>query len=78
MSQIQSPCVLICVIEEKSNLCLGCARTTQEISQWIDYSDETRLQIMAELQARLKTVKRLPKKETKRKKLARLLGTKND
>lgn len=78
MSQIQSPCVLICVIEEKSNLCFGCARTTQEITQWIDYSDETRLQIMAELQARLKTVKRLPKKETKRKKLARLLGTKND
>lgn len=78
MSQIQSPCVLICVIEEKSNLCLGCARTTQEISQWIDYSDETRWQIMAELQARLKTVKRLPKKETKRNKLARLLGTKND
>lgn len=78
MSQIQSPCVLICVIEEKSNLCLGCARTTQEISQWIDYSDETRWQIMAELQARLKNIERLPKRETKRNKLARLLGTKND
>lgn len=78
MSEIQSPCVLICVIEQESNLCFGCGRTTQEITQWMDYSNLERSQIMSELDARLTTVKRKPRRETKRKKLARLMGSKND
>lgn len=78
MSEIQSPCVLICVMEQKSGLCFGCARTTAEITQWIDYSDKTRSRIMAELEARLATIKRRPRRETKRKKMARILGSSND
>lgn len=72
MSQLQSPCVLICAIDQKSGLCFGCGRTGVEITQWIGYTDEERTQIMDTLEERLSTLKRKPRKETKRKKFARL------
>lgn len=78
VSEIQSPCILICAIDQKSGLCFGCGRTTAEITKWIDYSSTDRAQIMKTLKKRLTTLKRRPRKETKRKRLARLLGTAND
>jgi uncharacterized protein len=47
-----SPCIGICQIEPRSGLCLGCARSLQEIGRWRDASDEERKRIMAELPAR--------------------------
>lgn len=78
VSEIQSPCILICAIDQKSGLCFGCGRTPIEITGWIEYSHKKRTQIMGTLEERLSTLKRRPKKETKRKRLARLLGTEND
>lgn len=72
MSQLQSPCVLICAIDQKSGLCFGCGRTGAEITQWIDYTQEERSHIMDTLKERLSTLKRKPRKETKRKRFARL------
>ena len=36
---IPSPCINICVTDPDSDLCLGCGRTTPEISKWSRYSD---------------------------------------
>ncbi|HET9715687.1 MAG TPA: DUF1289 domain-containing protein [Pseudolabrys sp.] len=54
---IQSPCVKICTVDARSQLCLGCGRTIDEISSWIKLSDSERTRIMNELPARLAACK---------------------
>ncbi|HTO40942.1 MAG TPA: DUF1289 domain-containing protein [Rhizomicrobium sp.] len=49
---IETPCINICVIDPKTRLCTGCARTLEEIAHWGSYDSETRKQIMAALPAR--------------------------
>ena len=68
---IQSPCILVCSIDMKSGYCFGCGRTRDEIAGWMNYSSETRRQLMAELPARLETVERKPRRETRRQRIAR-------
>lgn len=71
MSVIESPCILVCSIDEKTGYCFGCGRTNDEIAKWTAYTPETRREIMAELPDRLKTVERKPRRETRRRRLAR-------
>ena len=52
---ILSPCVLVCVMNPKSGLCLGCYRTLEEIERWRIYSDDEREAILADLRVRKKT-----------------------
>ncbi len=66
---MESPCILICSIDDKTGLCFGCGRTRDEIAGWIGYSDAERRAIMEALPARLETVERKPRRETRRKKL---------
>jgi uncharacterized protein len=47
-----SPCIGICQIEPSSGLCLGCARSLDEIGRWRDASELERKRIIAELPAR--------------------------
>lgn len=68
---IESPCILICSIDLKSGYCFGCGRTRDEIAQWTTYSAETRRELMGQLPARLQTVERKPRRETKRQRMAR-------
>ena len=37
---IVSPCINVCVTDPNSDLCYGCARTTEEITKWSSYSDQ--------------------------------------
>lgn len=48
-NEVESPCVQICVIHPETRLCAGCARTTDEISNWGRMSAEERSDIMADL-----------------------------
>jgi len=48
MPVIESPCVDICELMP-NGVCSGCFRSTQEIGQWLMYSDEERRTIMADL-----------------------------
>ena len=48
-AEIDSPCVKICVIHPETRLCVGCARTIDEIGAWSRMSPEARRLIMAEL-----------------------------
>jgi adenosylcobinamide-GDP ribazoletransferase len=68
---IQSPCILICSIDMKTGYCFGCGRTRDEIAGWMGYTDHTRSSIMADLPARLETVERNPRRETRRQRMAR-------
>jgi predicted Fe-S protein YdhL (DUF1289 family) len=51
-AEVDSPCVKVCVIHPATGLCLGCARTLDEIAAWSRLAPERRRAIMAELPAR--------------------------
>ncbi len=68
---IESPCILVCSIDMKTGLCFGCGRTRDEIGMWSTYSPELRRTIMSVLPARLETVERKPRRETRRQRMAR-------
>ncbi len=48
---LKSPCVGICKYN-KNNYCVGCKRHSDEISGWINYSDNVRKAIMQDLKDR--------------------------
>ncbi|MBW9090284.1 DUF1289 domain-containing protein [Rhizobium wenxiniae] len=66
-----SPCILVCSIDMKTGYCFGCGRTRDEIAGWIDYSDAERQSIMDMLAARMETIERKPRRETRRQRLAK-------
>ena len=72
---IESPCILVCSMDMKTGYCFGCGRTRDEIAGWIDMTPEQRREIMAVLPARLETVERRPRRETRRARMARERGT---
>ena len=74
MTVIESPCILVCSIDMKTGYCFGCGRTRDEIAGWIDMTPETRRAVMATLPARLETVERRPRRETRRTRMARERG----
>ncbi len=53
MTAIESPCNLVCAIDPRAGVCVGCGRSLTEIGQWTQYSVDERRRIMAELPARL-------------------------
>lgn len=71
---MESPCILVCSIDMKTGYCFGCGRTRDEISGWISYTDQQRREIMTSLPARLETVERKPRRETRRQRMARESG----
>ena len=44
-----SPCIGICTLDQDSQNCLGCGRTKDEISKWIQLSHDERMVIMKRL-----------------------------
>lgn len=71
MTAIESPCILVCSIDVKTGFCFGCGRTREEIGAWMGMTTETRRSVMAQLPARLETVERRPRRETRRTRMAR-------
>ena len=50
---IKSPCIQVCVMDDESGLCHGCARSLTEIAQWSSYSDAERASILADIDNRM-------------------------
>lgn len=48
---MRSPCVSICVLDE-DDLCVGCQRTGQEISNWGRMDNEQRRAVLAQTEQR--------------------------
>jgi predicted Fe-S protein YdhL (DUF1289 family) len=71
VTAIESPCILVCSIDMKTGFCFGCGRTREEIGAWIDMTPQVRRSVMAALPARLETVERRPRRETRRTRIAR-------
>ena len=71
MTEIASPCILVCSIDMKTGYCFGCGRNRDEIAGWMNYTPQERAEIMDGLEARLATVERKPRRETRRRRLAR-------
>jgi predicted Fe-S protein YdhL (DUF1289 family) len=49
----ETPCIAICIIDPKTKLCLGCGRTLPEIGSWHSMASAARLDVMAQLAARM-------------------------
>jgi predicted Fe-S protein YdhL (DUF1289 family) len=52
MSQ-DTPCIAVCMIDPRSNLCLGCGRTLPEIARWHRMHSAERQALMATLPQRM-------------------------
>ena len=61
-------------MDTATGLCFGCGRTRDEIGSWINFSAAERADIMAALPARMETIERKPRRETRRQKIARERG----
>ena len=49
---VLSPCINICIIDERSGYCAGCQRTLDEIAGWFDLTDDAKREIMVRVEAR--------------------------
>ncbi|MCP4182971.1 MAG: DUF1289 domain-containing protein [Hyphomicrobiales bacterium] len=71
---MSSPCILVCAIDDSTGYCFGCGRTSHEIGMWTSFHENERQEITSALDTRLATVKRKPKRETRRRRMARQHG----
>lgn len=51
-----TPCISICAIDAETELCEGCGRTLDEISNWSRMTSEQRSEVMRALPLRLKSI----------------------
>ena len=49
---LRSPCIQVCILDPETRMCTGCLRTIEEITDWIDYTDDQRTAILGELPGR--------------------------
>jgi predicted Fe-S protein YdhL (DUF1289 family) len=49
---INSPCIDICTTDLDSGLCVGCGRTHEEISNWVNFSNKQKETILKALKKR--------------------------
>lgn len=52
IDELKSPCVAICRV--KQGMCIGCFRTTKEITDWWDADPTRKLEIIANADKRKK------------------------
>ena len=53
MQVTESPCIHVCTVDPASRLCIGCGRSIDEISRWVDMTPQERRAIMDGLAGRL-------------------------
>jgi len=49
---MKSPCVKVCIMDPQRDVCMGCARTLDEIARWGVMADSERNAVMAALPER--------------------------
>jgi predicted Fe-S protein YdhL (DUF1289 family) len=52
MSQ-ETPCIAVCMIDPRTDLCFGCGRTLPEIARWHRMDGAERRTVMAQLAQRM-------------------------
>jgi predicted Fe-S protein YdhL (DUF1289 family) len=48
-AEIESPCTKVCQIHPETRMCLGCARSIDEIGGWSTMTQDERAAVMADL-----------------------------
>ena len=48
---VKSPCRLVCKYDE-NNICVGCHRTMEEITGWVNYNDIRKLEVWQKIRER--------------------------
>lgn len=51
-SEIKSPCISVCAMDDLTGLCQGCYRTIAEIKSWWDLSLDDQKNLLAALEER--------------------------
>ena len=49
----ETPCIAVCMMDPRTNLCFGCGRTLPEIARWHRMEGAQRREVMAQLPARM-------------------------
>ncbi len=57
-SEVESPCIQVCVVHPEERICTGCLRSIDEITRWSKMAPEERSEIMAELPSRAPRLKK--------------------
>ena len=47
-----SPCTKICTLDPRTDICIGCYRTLNEIAGWSKYTAEQKWDVLGKLEAR--------------------------
>ena len=55
-TNIETPCIKICVVDPETGFCIGCGRTRNEIAGWIGMVPEERRSVMNALAERVATL----------------------
>jgi uncharacterized protein len=63
---LETPCVNICLLDDRSGLCIGCGRSGDEIARWVDMTPARRRAIMDALPERLESLERRAEAEGSR------------
>ena len=48
-----SPCINVCKIDPKTNVCMGCGRSIKEISDWTNMNDKKKENLLLKLKYRV-------------------------
>jgi predicted Fe-S protein YdhL (DUF1289 family) len=48
-----SPCINVCKIDPKTNVCMGCVRSIKEISDWTYMNDKKKENLLLKLKYRV-------------------------
>jgi predicted Fe-S protein YdhL (DUF1289 family) len=50
---IETPCIGVCTVDDKTGFCMGCFRSLEEIQNWWDMTDQQRSEVMQQLDQRM-------------------------
>lgn len=51
-TEVLSPCVGVCSMDERTGFCHGCYRTMEEIQQWWDLDNQQKQEIVLKINER--------------------------
>ena len=63
----QSPCIAICQIHPSAKICIGCARTLEEITDWSSMTISEREAVVQELPRRFEALRATENRPSDRK-----------
>ena len=50
---LETPCIAVCMMDPRTNLCFGCGRTLAEIARWHRMDNAERQAVMTQLPTRM-------------------------